>query len=230
MSDDDQLGFSMGSPAQFVIPNAANGSGVAPIDLGQNYRILAIKCEDCSGIAASTNLSAEVGYEADDTIADLYEQDHRHVMFGTMGMPTPATNNNHYHWAIRDSASLQQDTIGVVAHNHGVTTAPDFFMSHIVCSDAAYAQLLLDVPNIIICGENVVTDNGDGTITIDEVNNATWDGATLTTWQNRATNFGVQLPPKVTNSRRLVLWLLSGLLSRQIESDQSLRQVRMVAV
>ena len=66
-------GYGIAVVQSFTIANGADGSAVDEIDLGRNYLYLMVTIEDASNIAASTNLSAQVGYGDDDDLVALYE-------------------------------------------------------------------------------------------------------------------------------------------------------------
>ena len=78
-------------PQTFTIANGADGSAVAAVDLGASYKIILIQCTDCSNVAASTNLTALVGYTAADTLSDLYEQDDPSTQWSKGDLPTTGT-------------------------------------------------------------------------------------------------------------------------------------------
>jgi hypothetical protein len=83
--------FVAGDPETFTIADAADGSAVAAVDLAFNYKLVVVKCEDCQYIQASTNLTALVGYEALDTLSDLYEQDDPGTQWSKGSLPTTGT-------------------------------------------------------------------------------------------------------------------------------------------
>jgi hypothetical protein len=59
----------------FTIPNAADGSAVAAVDLERNYGFIVVSCPDTSNIAADTNLSAQVADDDSGSLLPLYTQD-----------------------------------------------------------------------------------------------------------------------------------------------------------
>lgn len=62
--------------ATFTIPNGQNGSLVLPVNLGAQYKVLCVICENCGTIPAATNMSAQVAYDNTGSPAcTLYEQD-----------------------------------------------------------------------------------------------------------------------------------------------------------
>lgn len=56
----------------YTIPNAADGSGVAAVDLYGVYRMIRITCEDVTGLAG-LNLEADVGVSG--PVVPLHTQD-----------------------------------------------------------------------------------------------------------------------------------------------------------
>jgi hypothetical protein len=83
--------FIASEPQTFTIVDTADGSLVTPIDLGGNYKIILVTCADCQYIAASTNLTARVGYGAADGPFDLYEQDDPSSQWSKGALPTSGT-------------------------------------------------------------------------------------------------------------------------------------------
>ena len=72
---DRNVGWGRSDKQIFSIPNGATGANVAPVDFGRNYAYAVIKCTDAQYIQATTTLGAQVGYDADDALVDLYERD-----------------------------------------------------------------------------------------------------------------------------------------------------------
>jgi len=134
--------------------------------------------------------------------------DHKHAQTGAIALGT-----DHYHWMVfaGNAQSWYQDYVGPVAssHSHVIPVERTHFMVFVVCTDAAYAQLLIDVPNIIILGHADVTAVGGEDYTIGDIINVAWSGADRTSWENTFNNFGMDLPEAITNDRRLVRWLMS---------------------
>lgn len=83
--------WPVGPIETFTIPNAADGSAVAAVDLGGNFKGVLIKCEDCQYIAATTTVGAKVGYTGSDTLSDLYEQDDPGTIYAGGNLPTTGT-------------------------------------------------------------------------------------------------------------------------------------------
>ena len=75
----------------FTIGSGADGSAVDPVDLGAAYDLIWVRCEDCSGIDASTNLSALVKHASGDTLCDLYEQDDPSTQWSAGAIPATGT-------------------------------------------------------------------------------------------------------------------------------------------
>lgn len=78
------------SQGTFTIGSGADGSAVTPVDLGANYKVLIIRCEDCDNIQASTTISLQVGEGASDTVCDVYEVDDAGTKWESGNMPTTA--------------------------------------------------------------------------------------------------------------------------------------------
>lgn len=75
----------------FTIGNGADGSSVDPVEFQYPVGDVVVKCEDCSNIAASTSLTALVGYEGDDTLCDLYEENAPQTQWSKGDLPTSGT-------------------------------------------------------------------------------------------------------------------------------------------
>ena len=71
---DLSVGFWVTAPVLDVIPIGGTGVGAPTIDLGANYKVIGITCENCAGIAAATNMSAQVSFDTGN-LGVLYEQD-----------------------------------------------------------------------------------------------------------------------------------------------------------
>lgn len=74
-TQDPNAGFGVSEEKEFVIPNGADGSGVAAIDLGRMYAYVRVYCTDAGGIDASTTVTAKQGFAATDTLVDVCDQD-----------------------------------------------------------------------------------------------------------------------------------------------------------
>ena len=68
-------GYGRSDQQTFTIPNGADGSAVAAVDLARNYAFVVIACEDTSNIAADSTLTAEVADDDSGTLLPLYRQD-----------------------------------------------------------------------------------------------------------------------------------------------------------
>jgi hypothetical protein len=149
--------------------------------------------------------------------------DHKHAQMGCLALGT-----NHYHWMIFDEGgeSWHQDYVGNVAneHEHDIPVNRTHFFCFVICSDAEYTQLLIDAPNIIVCGLAPVTETGDGW-TIGPIDNTEWDAGTRTDWENKFSNFGLSLPEKIMHDRRLVQWILAIFFNEQqnMRTDETYR-------
>lgn len=83
--------LQVSSEQTFTIASGATGSAVTAVDLGRPYREIIIRCEDCSNIQASTNIAALVGYNADDTLCDLYAEDDPGAQWSKGAIPATGT-------------------------------------------------------------------------------------------------------------------------------------------
>lgn len=78
--------------ATFTIPNGQDGSIVVPVNLGAQYKILCIVCENCGTIAAATNMTAQVAYDNTGSPAcTLYEQDDPSTQWSQGAIPVAGT-------------------------------------------------------------------------------------------------------------------------------------------
>lgn len=84
-------GYARSDVATFTIADGADGSAVDPVDLSTNYLYCLIKCEDCQYIAASTSLTALVGYDDSDTMSVLYELNDPGTQWSKGDLPTSGT-------------------------------------------------------------------------------------------------------------------------------------------
>ena len=78
-------------PLTFTIGDAADGSAVAPVDFERPTQGMLIVCEDCSNIAASSSLTAQVVYDGGDTECDLYEISDPTTQWSQTDLPTTGT-------------------------------------------------------------------------------------------------------------------------------------------
>lgn len=83
--------WARGAAQAFTIANGADGSLVDPVNLGGNFKTIVITCEDASNIPATTGLTALVGYEQADTLADLYEANDPTTKWSKANLPTTGT-------------------------------------------------------------------------------------------------------------------------------------------
>lgn len=88
---DRNVGWGRSDKQIFSIPDGATGANVAPVDLGRNYAYVVIKCTDAQRIQATTTLGAQVGYDADDALVDLYEQNNPGTKWASGNLPTSGT-------------------------------------------------------------------------------------------------------------------------------------------
>ena len=88
---DRNVGWGRSDKQAFSIPDGATGANVAAVDLGRNYAYIVIKCTDASHIQATTTLGAQVGYDADDALVTLYEQNDPGAIWASSNLPTSGT-------------------------------------------------------------------------------------------------------------------------------------------
>jgi hypothetical protein len=81
--------FEKTETKSFVIPNAADGSAVAAVDLGYNSKALVLRCADCSAIPAATNLAVFVAESAGDDLCAVYAGDTGLIV--SLAMPAVGT-------------------------------------------------------------------------------------------------------------------------------------------
>lgn len=70
-----EVGFGRSDRQTFTIPNGANGSAVAAVDLERNYSFVIVSCDDAAGIPAATTLSAQAADDDSGALNPLYMQD-----------------------------------------------------------------------------------------------------------------------------------------------------------
>lgn len=134
--------------------------------------------------------------------------DHKHSAMGCL-----AIASNHGHWVFFDEGVVTQEFFGGgVSHNHDIPVVATHLAVFVMCSDAAYAALLAELPNLIILAHCTVTQQGNRYV-IGLVERPAWDGATRTAWENKFDNFGIGLPVIVTNDYRLIMYVLTAFLS-----------------
>lgn len=75
----------------FTIGNGADGSAVAPADLGANYKAIIIRCADCQYIPATTTMGLELSEDAADTMCDMYEANDPGTIWVSDNLPTTGT-------------------------------------------------------------------------------------------------------------------------------------------
>lgn len=158
---------------------------------------------------------------ADLRVSDVVEG-HRHTVMGCL-----ALGSNHYHYVFfgGDDTAIVQEFYGAgTEHEHDFPADATRFLVFVLCSDAAYAQLLTELPNLVILGHCEITIE-EGVAIIGKVDNTPWDGPTRTDWETKFDAFGVALPAAVTNDRRLVMFCLAAFheIRQGVKSDQALR-------
>jgi hypothetical protein len=82
------VGFRATDAFTETIADGTDGTGNAVIDLGANFKVLGIACEDASGIPQSTDLEAEIAFDVNSPLCDLYEQDDPSTEWAKGDLPT----------------------------------------------------------------------------------------------------------------------------------------------
>lgn len=57
---------------EFIIPSGATGVAISPVDLGMNYDVAIISCDDLTGVPVNTTLRVQVGEKIADTPRTVY--------------------------------------------------------------------------------------------------------------------------------------------------------------
>ena len=78
-------------PEEFTIGSGADGSSVDPVDFGRPISAFLVVCEDCSNIAGSSSLTAQVVYDDGSTMVDLYEINDPTTKWSQTDLPTSGT-------------------------------------------------------------------------------------------------------------------------------------------
>jgi len=82
------VGFRATDFFPYTIVDGTDGTGNDVIDLGANFKVLGICCEDAGGIQAATNLEAEIAFDVNGALCDLYEQDDPGTEWAAGALPT----------------------------------------------------------------------------------------------------------------------------------------------
>ena len=82
------VGFHATDAMIETIVDGTDGTGNDVIDLGANFKVLGIVCENASGIPQSTNLEAEIAFDPNSPLSDLYEQDDPSTEWEAGDLPT----------------------------------------------------------------------------------------------------------------------------------------------
>ncbi|MFH1556818.1 MAG: hypothetical protein ABII76_18505, partial [Pseudomonadota bacterium] len=102
----------------FTIANGADGSAVAPVDLGANYKFIQVRCYDCQYIPAVTGVTAEVDPLAAGTMCDLYELDDPATQWDISPLPTTGT----VFWVLTHSMGIRRIRLILSAASAGGDT------------------------------------------------------------------------------------------------------------
>jgi len=82
------VGFFATDAIEQVIVDGETGAGNDPIDLGANFKVIGVVCEDCQFIQQATDLSAQVAFDPNGALSDLYEQDDPSTEWSQGAIPT----------------------------------------------------------------------------------------------------------------------------------------------
>ena len=85
------VGFYATDALYETIADGETGAAHAEIDLGANFKVLGVICEDCQFIAQATNLSAQIAFDPNGPLCDLYEQDDPGTAWAGGVLPTAGT-------------------------------------------------------------------------------------------------------------------------------------------
>jgi len=82
------VGFRATDAFPETIAEGTDGTGNEPIDLGANFKVLGVVCEDCSNIPQSTDMNAQIAFDVNGALCDLYEQDDPSTLWDKGDLPT----------------------------------------------------------------------------------------------------------------------------------------------
>ena len=83
--------FVRSLPKIFTIGSGVTGSVVTPVSFKAPYKAVLVECTNADGIDASTDLTAQVGYNEGGTMVDLYEQDDPGTIWTASTIPATGT-------------------------------------------------------------------------------------------------------------------------------------------
>ena len=73
------------------IADGDDGSTNLEIDFGANFKVIGVICEDCQFIQAATDISAQIAFEPNGPLCDLYEQDDPSTEWSRGAIPATGT-------------------------------------------------------------------------------------------------------------------------------------------
>lgn len=109
MVDNRNVSFKSGWPRSdahpFVIPNGADGSDVAVVDLLRGYWAVAIECLNANGIAGATTFSLKVSY---DTVGELSDLQTLNFQGAFVSATLPAGSGETFGGVVLDAVGVQR--------------------------------------------------------------------------------------------------------------------------
>ena len=85
------VGFYATDALYQTITVGLTGSGSPEVDLGANFMVLGVICENCQFIPQSTALSAQIAFDPNGALCNLYEQDDPGTIWSQGDLPTTGT-------------------------------------------------------------------------------------------------------------------------------------------
>ena len=89
--DDISAGFYATEYYTYTIPSGDDGTAAPELVLPANFKIIGIVCEDCDGIQAATAMQAQVAFDLNSALCDLYEQDDPSTLWSQGNLPATGT-------------------------------------------------------------------------------------------------------------------------------------------
>ena len=83
--------FVRSLPKTFEIPEDADGSAVASVNLGAPYNTILIECADAQYVPITTTIGAWISYTASTTLSALYALDDPSALWAGGNLPTSGT-------------------------------------------------------------------------------------------------------------------------------------------
>jgi hypothetical protein len=145
--------------------------------------------------------------------------DHNHLVFGSIGIPSSESNDDHYHWFIqKPNGDIEQKYIGSgTPHEHPLQLQtdqngldyiqPKFYTVLVTCDEVEY-QNLINFGFI-----NIAERQGPGVLVegewkFDPVTNTVWGAGKQNAITNDLRNqLGIQLPNIVNSDRKFLIWV-----------------------